>query len=114
MSVSHSLRRWIPLLLLVLAIAAAGHVAWAQAPQPGGGPGVLTETPTEAPPTAKTPMFKKSLFAILKDGGVLMIPLFACSFITLVFVLERAISLRRGRVIPGPFVKRFLHQLQLL
>jgi biopolymer transport protein ExbB len=41
-----------------------------------------------------------------------MIPMFACSFLTLVFVFERAISLRRGRVIPGPFVKRFLHQVR--
>ena len=39
-------------------------------------------------------------------------PLLACSFLTLVFVLERAISLRRGRVIPRPFVKRFLHQIR--
>jgi biopolymer transport protein ExbB len=42
----------------------------------------------------------------------MMYPLFACSFITLVFVFERAISLRRGRVIPRPFVKRFLHQVR--
>ena len=42
----------------------------------------------------------------------MMVPLFACSFITLVFVFERAISLRRGRVIPRPFVKRFLHQVR--
>ncbi len=53
----------------------------------------------------------KNLFELAKDGGVIMIPLFACSFITLVFVFERAISLRRGRVIPRPFVKRFLHQV---
>jgi biopolymer transport protein ExbB len=54
----------------------------------------------------------KTLFEILKSGGVMMIPLFACSFFTLVFVFERAISLRRGRVIPRPFVKRFLHQVR--
>ena len=30
----------------------------------------------------------------------------------LVFVFERVIALRRGRVIPAPFVKRFLHQLR--
>ncbi|HEV3136743.1 MAG TPA: MotA/TolQ/ExbB proton channel family protein [Pirellulales bacterium] len=54
----------------------------------------------------------RSLFEILKEGGPMMAPLFACSFITLVFVLERAISLRRGRVIPRPFVKRFLHQVR--
>jgi biopolymer transport protein ExbB len=54
----------------------------------------------------------KNLFDILKDGGVMMAPLFACSFFTLVFVFERAISLRRGRVIPRPFVKRFLQQVR--
>ncbi|MBI3838127.1 MAG: MotA/TolQ/ExbB proton channel family protein [Planctomycetia bacterium] len=54
----------------------------------------------------------RNLFEILKEGGPMMAPLFACSFITLVFVLERAISLRRGRVIPRPFVKRFLHQVR--
>ncbi len=40
-----------------------------------------------------------------------MIPIAGCSFIALVFVFERAIALRRGRVIPKPFVKRFLHKL---
>jgi biopolymer transport protein ExbB len=41
-----------------------------------------------------------------------MIPLGACSFMLCVFLFERFISLRRGRVIPGPFVKRFLEQLR--
>lgn len=54
----------------------------------------------------------RNLFDKLKEGGLLMIPIFTCSFITLVFAFERAISLRRGRVIPGPFVKRFMHQLR--
>ena len=54
----------------------------------------------------------KSLLSIIKDGGYLMFPLLACSFTLLVFAFERAISLRRGRAIPRPFVKRFLHQLE--
>jgi biopolymer transport protein ExbB len=54
----------------------------------------------------------KSLFGIVREGGWVMFPLLTCSFVMLVFVFERAISLRRGRVIPGPFVKRFLHQLE--
>jgi biopolymer transport protein ExbB len=54
----------------------------------------------------------RNLFDVLQEGGVMMAPLFACSFITLVFVFERAISLRRGRVIPRPFVKRFMHQVR--
>jgi len=54
----------------------------------------------------------KNLFDIIREGGWLMIPILSCSFILVVFVLERVISLRRGRVIPRPFVKRFLHQLR--
>ncbi|HUY89740.1 MAG TPA: MotA/TolQ/ExbB proton channel family protein [Pirellulales bacterium] len=54
---------------------------------------------------------QKNLLQIMKAGGILMIPILFCSFITLVFVFERAVALRRGRVIPSPFVKRFLHQL---
>jgi len=54
----------------------------------------------------------KNLWEILRSGGVLMIPIAICSFILLMFVLERTISLRRNRVIPGPFVKRFLKQLR--
>jgi biopolymer transport protein ExbB len=54
----------------------------------------------------------RNLLQVLQDGGPLMIPILACSFALFVFVFERAISLRRGRVIPGPFVRRFLEQLR--
>jgi biopolymer transport protein ExbB len=53
----------------------------------------------------------RSLLQIMNDGGPLMYPIAACSIFTLVFVFERAIALRIGRVIPGPFVRRFLEQL---
>jgi biopolymer transport protein ExbB len=45
-------------------------------------------------------------------GGPMFLAIGLCSFVLFIFVFERAISLRRGRVIPGPFVKRFIHQLQ--
>jgi biopolymer transport protein ExbB len=48
----------------------------------------------------------------MEQGGPLMIALAGCSFLLVTFVLERAISLRRGRVIPKPFVTRFLEQLR--
>lgn len=63
-------------------------------------------------PEAEAPIPAKSLLQVLQDGGPLMIPIGACSFVLLVFLFERAISLRRGRVIPRPFVKRFLTQLR--
>ncbi len=40
-------------------------------------------------------------------GGILMIPLAVCSLVVFSLTLERLISLRRGRVIPRPFVRRF-------
>lgn len=53
-----------------------------------------------------------SPLTIITKGGWLMIPILVSSFILLVFVFERAMMLRKERVIPKPFVKRFLHQLQ--
>lgn len=54
----------------------------------------------------------KNLLQVIRDGGPLMLPIGVCSFILLVFVFERAIALRRGRVIPHPFVRRFLEQIR--
>lgn len=54
----------------------------------------------------------RRLLDILSSGGPLMIPIGICSFILVVFVFERLISLRKGRIIPGPFTKRFLEQLR--
>jgi biopolymer transport protein ExbB len=57
------------------------------------------------------PATGKRLSDVIRAGGPLMIPIIACSFLLVVFVIERAISLRKGRIIPGPFVNRFLEQI---
>jgi biopolymer transport protein ExbB len=80
----------------------------AQAPGDGTAP-VQSDA---SPQSTETTISYRNLFDVVKEGGPMMAPLFACSFITLVFVFERAISLRRGRVIPRPFVKRFMHQVR--
>ena len=54
----------------------------------------------------------RNLFDILSEGGPLMLPIFFCSFVLLVFFFERAVMLRRSRVIPGPFVRRVLQQIR--
>lgn len=41
------------------------------------------------------------------SGGWLMLPLGICSMVVLTLSLERLVALRRGRVIPKPFVRRF-------
>jgi biopolymer transport protein ExbB len=65
-----------------------------------------------APLSAQPPMPMKSLLSAFRDGGPLMYPIAGCSFALLVFIFERFIALRRGRVIPRPFVRRFLEQLR--
>jgi biopolymer transport protein ExbB len=101
-----SLRRLI--LLTILAFLAAFPLRVQGQSGPSANERSLDVEASDAPQSAPA----KSLLSIIKDGGYLMLPLLACSFTLLVFAFERAISLRGGRVIPGPFVKRFLHQLE--
>ena len=54
----------------------------------------------------------RRLLEIVKNGGPLMIPIGACSFVLLIFIFERAIALRKSRIIPGPFSRRFVEQLK--
>ncbi|MDZ7619996.1 MAG: MotA/TolQ/ExbB proton channel family protein [Patescibacteria group bacterium] len=64
--------------------------------------------PAEAEPAIPT----RNLWEIILWGGPLMIPIALCSLMLVAVALERAISLRRSRVIPKPFTKRFLQQLR--
>jgi biopolymer transport protein ExbB len=54
----------------------------------------------------------QNVWDIMQKGGILMYPIAFCSFLLVAFSLERWVSLRRGRIIPRPFVTRFLHQLR--
>ena len=100
----------------LLAIAAAGPALYGQTgadspPDPAAAP-ANSPVPLAEPVVDEGRIPMKNLLQVLRDGGPLMIPIGICSVILLVFVFERAISLRRGRVIPRPFVKRFLQQLR--
>jgi len=48
----------------------------------------------------------------MSDGGPLMYAIALCSFLVVTFMLERSVNLRRSRVIPKPFVTRFMQQLR--
>lgn len=54
----------------------------------------------------------RSLLQIFHDGGWMMYPIALCSFVLMVFSFERFIHLRTGRVIPRPFVRRLIEQVQ--
>lgn len=100
---------------VVVGLAYALH-AHAADSAPTKAPDVTATDPalegTGAEAAESEPIPTRSLLEIVLAGGPLMIPILVCSFVLVLVVFERTISLRRGRVVPGPFVKRFLHQLQ--
>ncbi len=65
-----------------------------------------------APVAEENPIPTRDLWDIIQDGGLLMIPLAVCSLLLVTLIFERTISLRRGRIIPRPFVRRFLEQIR--
>jgi len=101
--------------------ALALPAARAQAPRAWAG-GDSAREPlrvAEVPPTqadaaagGETAIPTGNLLATIRDGGILMVPLLGCSFALAVFGIERAVSLRTGRVAPKLFVTRFIEQLQ--
>lgn len=76
------------------------------------------QAPVANAPTGKAESSKdnkipvRNLLQIFHDGGLMMYPIALCSFVLTVFAFERFIHLRQGRVIPRPFVKRLIEQLQ--
>lgn len=93
--------------LLVLAAASSSGVA--QEPSQAGASVAEQRT---VPVAEKEPIPTRDLWDIIKDGGLLMIPLGVCSLLLVTLIFERTISLRRGRIIPRPFVRRFLEQIR--
>jgi biopolymer transport protein ExbB len=56
---------------------------------------------------ASASWFELPLLKRIAAGGWLMLPLAVCSLIVFSLTIERLIALRRSRVIPRPFVRRF-------
>jgi biopolymer transport protein ExbB len=65
-----------------------------------------------APSDAKPAIATSNLLQAMFDGGPLMWPIAGSSIVLLVFVLERLVMLRRTRVVPKPFLQKFLEQLK--
>jgi biopolymer transport protein ExbB len=68
--------------------------------------------PILAEAQASAPIPTRSMFDMLVAGGPLMIPIVLASFVMVLIVFERLISLRRRRVVPRLFIERFLLQLR--
>lgn len=98
-------------LLAILILALTSAMAVAQDGLPPPAPTPLPAEMAAAPAAGEQMIPTRNLLGLLRDGGPLMIPIVGSSVVLLVFVFERLIMLRRPRVIPRPFVKRFLEQL---
>jgi biopolymer transport protein ExbB len=61
---------------------------------------------------AAGPIPTRSLLEMLIAGGPLMLPIVLASFVLMLIVFERLISLRRRRVVPRLFIERFLLQIR--
>lgn len=72
----------------------------------------MSPSQSAAAPVATGSSTAVNLLSAIRSGGPMLIPLAVCSFLMFVFVFERSISLRPGRVIPKPFVRRFIEQLE--
>ena len=102
---------WTLLALLAFCLAPQ-RGAWAAEPDssaaaannPDGQSDAITARQAASIPT-------HNLGRILSDGGPLMYAIALCSFMVVTFALERSVTLRRSRVIPKPFVSRFMQQL---
>ncbi len=78
-------------MMLIEAMVALGIAAVAQAPS-----GVNSNTVGG--------MQASSIWELVVKGGPMMVPILLCSMIALTIVIERAVSLRRSRVIPPGFL----------
>jgi biopolymer transport protein ExbB len=74
--------------------------------------GSVPSLPPVGPPVNAPGIASGSLLSTVVGGGILMVPLIGCSLALAVFGIERAVSLRTGRVVPRMFVERFIGQLQ--
>ncbi len=102
--------------VLLLALIASMFCAVAlQARGDGEGAAPVAVKSADLPETgmAETPhIATHELWRIIEQAGPLMYAILFCSFLLVAFLLERTVSLRRRRVIPKPFVTRFLQQLR--
>ena len=76
------------------------------------GRGLDAETVFQYSPRPQPRIPTRSLFEMLLAGGPVMIPILLASFLMLLIVFERMISLRRRRVVPRLFIERFLLQVR--
>ena len=69
-------------------------------------------TAAEAQADGKPSIPMSNLLNVIREGGIMMLPIIACSILMMIFVMERLLYLRKSRVIPKPFIRGVIEQLE--
>jgi biopolymer transport protein ExbB len=98
--------------LLGSQILAGGMLAPARVQAQAQAPATASEPAAARPPAPQRPgVDRSSVVRLLLQANPMLWPLVLCSVVTLGYVLERGLALRRERVLPREFVTRFLERL---
>jgi len=93
------------LFAFALAVSAAMLAPTGRAPAGAPEPPLEAAPPPEANAQAKDQNQKlPTLFELLERGGPVMYPIYLCSFLMVAFAIERAVSLRRSKILPPGFI----------
>jgi len=104
-------RRSVTVAALLMALLAVAYVA-AGAPAPAAAPPAPAPAATPpgeggrgaaAEPEADQPQ-EPTVYELLEQGGYIMYPIYLLSVIMVAFAIERAVSLRRRRIVPPRFI----------
>jgi biopolymer transport protein ExbB len=111
-NINHPRRSLLRLICVLLTVAVLSVSAGTASSGEAANATAATGEQRAAPVAEENPIPTRDLWDIIQDGGLLMIPLGVCSLLLVTLIFERMISLRRGRIIPRPFVRRFLEQIR--
>ena len=103
---------WMIAALIMFVSMPEGRSGLAEVGSEAASSDAVQATAKAAPVAEENPIPIQNLWDIIGSGGVMMIPIGICSLLLVAFVFERAVSLRHGRIIPKPFVRRFLEQMR--
>ncbi len=98
----------VALLVITVAVAAAAPAPAAAPPAPAPpapAPPEAAPPPAEAPAEAEAEKAQEpTVYELLQQGGYIMYPIYLLSVVMLAFAIERAVSLRRRRILPPKFI----------
>ncbi len=69
------------------------------------------EDPRAEPAPAAGSIGRGSMLRLIQQANPMIWPLAACSIVMVAYIFDRSLALRRGRVLPKEFGKRFLERL---